>query len=180
MSTVTFPNADRLLGDEAVSVPPAGLEPPAISAPEGGVLSVPGSADPNEGRVAIPAQTVAAGEGTIRVNITMPEGYKFNDLAPFTAIWAENPVVSIPGEWREYRTKEPVMPLDIPATFSEGQTELSVDLDIYWCEAINETLCFVKQAELVVPLTVEAASENSTVEMAYGLVPPVVNTNTFE
>ena len=180
VSTVEFPNAERLLGDAAVSVPPAGLEPPSISAPEGGIPSVLGSADPNDGRVEIPAQTVSPGEGTIRVNITMPEGYKFNNLAPFTAIWADNSLVSIPDEWREYRTKEPVMPLDIPATFSEGQTELSVDLDIYWCEAVNETLCFVKQAELVVPLTVDDASENKTVEMAYGLVPPVVNTNTFQ
>lgn len=179
VTTVEFPNAERLLDDEAVSVPPAGLEPPAISAPEDGIPGVLGSADPNEGRVEIPAQTVSAGEGTIRVNITMPEGYKFNDLAPFTAIWAENQLVSIPDEWRELRTKEPVMPLEFPATFSEGQTDLSVDLAIYWCEAINETLCFVKQVELVVPMTVDAASDNHTVEMAYGLVPPVVN-NTFQ
>ncbi|MEL7674800.1 MAG: hypothetical protein AAGU78_13745, partial [Chloroflexota bacterium] len=64
--------------------------------------------------------------------------------------------------------------------FSEGQTELSVDLAIYWCEAVNETLCFVKRAELVVPLTIDAASQNRTVEIAYGLVPPVVNTDTFQ
>lgn len=180
VSTVEFPNVERLLGEERAEVSPAGLEAPAISAPEGGIPSVLGSADPNDGRVDLPAQTVGAGEGTIRVNITMPEGYKFNDLAPFTAIWADNPLVRVPDEWRELRTKEPVMPLEFPATFSEGQTELSVDLDIYWCEAVNETLCFVKQAELVVPLTVSAASENDTVEMAYGLIPPVVNTDTFQ
>ena len=180
VSTVEFPNAKRLLGEDRAAVPSAGLESPAISAPEGGIPSALGSADPDGGRVDLPAQTVGAGEGTIRVNITMPEGYKFNDLAPFTAIWADNPLVRVPDEWRELRTKEPVMPLEFPATFSEGQTELSVDLDIYWCEAVNETLCFVKQAELVVPLTVSAASENDTVEMAYGLIPPVVNTDTFQ
>lgn len=180
VSTVEFPNVERLLGDQAAAVSPAALEQPAVSEPAGGIPSVLGSADPNDGPVSIPAQTVGAGDGTIRVNITMPEGYKFNDLAPFTAIWADNPVVAIPDEWRELRTKEPVMPLEFPATFSEGQTELSVDLDIYWCEAVNETLCFVKQAELVVPLTVDAASDNHTVEMAYGLVPPVVNTDTFQ
>jgi len=176
VSTIEFPNVERLLGEDRA----AGLEAPAISAPEGGIPSALGSADPDDGRVDLPAQTVGAGEGTIRVNITMPKGYKFNNLAPFTAVWTDNPLVSIPDEWRELRTKEPVMPLEFPATFSEGQTELSVDLDIYWCEAVNETLCFVKQAELVVPLTVSAASENDTVEMAYELIPPVVNTDTFQ
>lgn len=181
VSTVSFPNVERLLSGEPVTeAAPAAPLAPAVSAPEGGIPSVLGSAEPDDGRVEIPAQTVGVGEGAIRVNITMPEGYKFNDLAPFTAIWADNPLVSIPPESRELRTKEPVMPLEFPAMFSEGQTELSVDLAIYWCEAVNETLCFVKRAELVVPLTIDAASQNRTVEIAYGLVPPVVNTDTFQ
>lgn len=174
-STVVFPNVTRLLTDEALSALP-GAEPgtPPISAPESGAPLVFGSPDVDD-NVMLPAQTVGAGKGTIRVNITMPEGYKFNYLAPFTATWRENALVSIAPDWQEYRAVEPVMPLEFPAEFSAGQTELEGDFAIYWCEAVNETLCFVKRAHLIVPLTIDPASTNSVVEMAYGLVPPVIN-----
>lgn len=179
VSTVVFPNATRLIADAALStLPDAEPGAPPISAPESGLPLIFGSPDVDD-NVMLPAQTVGAGQGTIRVNITMPEGYKFNKLAPFSATWRENALVSIAPDWREYRAVEPVMPLEIPAEFSAGQTELEGDFAIYWCEAINETLCFVKRAHLVVPLTVDPASTNNVVEMAYGLVPPVIS-DTFQ
>lgn len=179
VSTVVFPNATRLIADAALStLPDAEPGAPPISAPENGLPLIFGSPDVDD-NVMLPAQTVGAGQGTIRVNITMPEGYKFNKLAPFSATWRENALVSIAPDWREYRAVEPVMPLEIPAEFSAGQTELEGDFAIYWCEAINETLCFVKRAHLVVPLTVDPASTNNVVEMAYGLVPPVIS-DTFQ
>jgi hypothetical protein len=124
--------------------------------------------------VAVPPQTVGAGEGTIQVNITMPEGYKLNDLAPFTASWPDDPVAQIPEDARNFRQILPELPLEVPVTFAEGQTELVADMTIYWCEAINETLCFVDRVQFNVPVTVVAGDETHLIEMDHTLVPPVV------
>ncbi|HVO69940.1 MAG TPA: thioredoxin-like domain-containing protein [Aggregatilineaceae bacterium] len=157
VSTVQFPNVERLLETQT----------PAISVPDG-ILS------PGEPVVTLPVQTVGAGEGTILVNVTMPQGYKFNDIAPFTATWSESPLAQIPEASRNIRIVDPQMPLEVPVTLTAGQTSVAVDLTVYWCEAVNETLCFVDRVRLEAPLTVSAEGSNHTVTMEYGLVPPAV------
>ena len=106
-------------------------------------------------------ETVGAGEGTILINVTMPDGYKLNDLAPFTVVWPDDAVAQIPAESREIRIVLPDMPLEVPVTFVEGQTELQLELTVYWCEGVNQTLCFVDRSTLVMPLTVVAENDNS-------------------
>jgi hypothetical protein len=123
--------------------------------------------------VTLPPQEVKPGAGTIRLNVTMPQGYKFNDEAPFTAVWQENTVAQVAADSREIRIIQPAMPLDVTAAFSEGQADLTVDLTVYWCEAVNETLCFVDRARLAVPLTVTDQGDGHTVTLDYALVPPV-------
>jgi hypothetical protein len=130
--------------------------------------------------VTLPPQTVGAGDGSILVNVTMPEGYKFNGQAPFTAIWPENAVAQIAADSRDIRIILPEMPLEVPVTFNEGLTDLTVDLTVYWCEAVNETLCFVERAQLTMPLTVTADNESQTAALDYALVPPTVEENTFQ
>lgn len=161
VSTVEFPNVELLNSAQAIT-PSSGLGAFGSEV------------------ITLPPQTVGAGDGTIVVNVTMPEGYKFNGLAPFTAIWPENAVAQIPADSRDIRIVLPEMPLEVPVTFSEGQTDLSVDLTVYWCEAINETLCFVDRAQLVIPLTVTADNETKGITMEYALVPPAVEENTFQ
>jgi hypothetical protein len=165
VSTVDFPNVDLLMA-------PANTASQITLSPFSGDAA-------GEDVVALPAQTVSAGQGTIQINVTMPEGYKFNNQAPFTATWTDNPIAQVPADARDLRIVMPEMPLDVPVTFSEGQTELSVDLTIYWCEAVNETLCFVARPRLVVPLSVTANGSGNTVIMDYALVPPVIQ-NTLQ
>jgi thiol-disulfide isomerase/thioredoxin len=155
VSTVQFPNVERLLESQ----------PPAISVPNGNL-------SPGEKQVTLPAQTVAAGEGKILIDVTMPQGYKFNDVAPFTATWSENPLAEIPETSRTVQIIDPPMPLEVPVTFAAGQTNIAVDLTAYWCEAVNETLCFVERVRLEMPLTISADGSGHTVTMEYGLVPP--------
>ncbi len=128
---------------------------------------------PDDAVVALPPQTVAPGEGTIRVNVTMPEGYKFNGQAPFTLIWPDDRVAQIPADSQDIRIDLPGMPVDVPVTFVEGQTELSAEMTTYWCEAVNETLCFVDRATLVAPITVSAESDVHDLTFERALVPPV-------
>jgi DNA-binding beta-propeller fold protein YncE len=163
VSTVEFLNSDRL--NATASAAPT--EEPAQS-PFGAQTF---TLDP---------QTVAPGEGTIQINVVMPEGYEFNTLAPFTVVWPDNATVQIPADQREFRQVEPTMPLEFHATFNEGQTEFSVNLTVYWCEAINQTLCFVDRPQLVIPVSVSAASDIHMLTLDHTLVPPTLDGNTFQ
>jgi len=73
---------------------------------------------------------VSPGEGTIRIEVNMPDGYKLNDLAPFTAIWPDDPVAQVAPDARDYRVVLPDLPVEIPVTFAEGQTELARSDDL--------------------------------------------------
>ncbi|MEB2287150.1 MAG: redoxin domain-containing protein [Anaerolineae bacterium] len=159
VSTVTFPNVERLSGAGAVSIAPGGLSGGAFAA-EDALLLAP--------------QTVATGPGTLRISVTMPDGYKLNGQAPFTAIFPDDPVAQVPAESRDTRIILPELPLEVPVTFAPGQTDLALDLTVYWCEAINETLCFVDRATLIVPLTVLPAGDAHQATFERELVPPVV------
>ncbi len=156
--------------DEPVTptVAPAAATPAVPEVTEESLFSI-----PDDAVVALPPQTVAPGEGTIRVNVTMPEGYKFNGQAPFTLIWPDDAVAQVPTGSQDIRIDLPEMPVDVPVTFVEGQTELSAEMTTYWCEAINETLCFVDRATLIVPITVSAASDVHDLTFERALVPPV-------
>lgn len=156
VSTVRFPNVERL----------------QAPAPAAGGLT--GGAFQGEGTILLDPQTVAAGPGTIVIAVTMPEGYKLNGLAPFTAIWPDDPVAQIPPDSRELRLFVPDLPVQVPVTFAPGQTELALDLTVYWCEAVNETLCFVDRTTLVLPLTVQPDGDAHQVTFERTLVPPVV------
>ncbi|MCD4687555.1 MAG: redoxin domain-containing protein [Anaerolineae bacterium] len=158
VTTVEFPNVDVLLAVEESGFDAAFGDSPLMQ----------------EDAIALPLQMVAPGEGTILLDVHIPEGYKLNGQAPFTALWPDDAVVQIPVEARDYRQLSPELPVAIPATFVVGQTELSVNLTIYWCEGVNETLCFVDRSVLVVPLSVVDTADTDTVVFARELVPPVV------
>jgi hypothetical protein len=59
-------------------------------------------------------------------------------------------------------------------TFAPGQTELTLNLTVYWCEGVNESLCFVDRSELVMPLSVVPGEDLHTITFDRALVPPVV------
>ncbi len=163
VSTVFFPNVTALLPqDTALTNEPISDEAPTFLENSVG-----------DEVLTLEAQTVAPGEGTILMNVSMPIGYKLNAQAPFTVDWSANETVTLAE--LEYRQIVPELPIEFPVTFSEGQTDFAVNLTIYWCEAVNETLCFVERATVVLPVTVSAEAENTLIELAYDLVPPDTN-----
>ena len=121
----------------------------------------------------IPTQTVAPGAGTLVLNVTMPNGYKLNDSAPFTGVFtSDGTSVAVDEEWVDYQEVTPDLPLEIPVTFSEGEATLTANLTIYWCEGVNYTLCFIDRHELHVPVVVSPDAEAPTASAALALVPP--------
>ncbi len=138
--------------------------------------------DPNENPYALDdtviqldSQTVAPGQGELVFAIELPEGYKLNALAPFTAETASTMTIEVPTESQDYRQILPELPVHLPVNFTEGSDVLSTDFTIYWCEAVNETLCFVDRVTIQVPVTVTSEATSSEVIMTYALVPPTVS-----
>ncbi|MEZ4594040.1 MAG: hypothetical protein R3D55_23305 [Chloroflexota bacterium] len=63
--------------------------------------------------ITLEPQTVAAGRGTLRLQIELPDGYKFNDIAPFLAEFsASGATAAIAGDAATVQRVAP-SPLDI-------------------------------------------------------------------
>lgn len=107
--------------------------------------------------ITLEPQTVAAGAGTVQVQVEIPAGYKLNDLAPFSMTWqSEGAAVQFDPAQANQTVVKPHFPLTFPATFTEGQTTLRGDLVIYYCQAEAQALCLIEQVRLFVPVTVAA------------------------
>jgi hypothetical protein len=153
VSTVTFPNVQALLIEDQPTVI-AGNASLGVS-------------------ITLPEQTVRAGEGTLLLNINLPEGYKLNDLAPFTAEWVTSNEAVIFAEGDEvFSVPEPELPIRVPVRLAEGEDLLHGDLTIYYCEAVNETLCFIDRVSIDAPVTVSADGGESEIVLAHIIVPP--------
>jgi thiol-disulfide isomerase/thioredoxin len=168
-TTVTFPNVDVLLTEGTAALD--------TTAPEA-LVEGPTAAAFGAEQLNILPQTVAPGEGIILVDAIMPFGYKLNAQAPFTIEWQPNEFVDVSEPL--YQVVVPELPIEIPVTFTEGQTEVTADMTIYWCEAIKETLCFVDRSQIVMPITVSADAVGSAISVQRELVPPdPAQDNTF-
>lgn len=144
--------------------PTAALSPVTINPNPGGIQSE-----------TIPTQKLSPGEGRLVLNISMPEGYKFNNLAPFVGEFSsDNSAVSITEADAKIEAIEPKLPIVIPITLRPGEATMTLSLSIYWCEAVNETLCFVDRREVKVPLTIAADGITTQALAEIALVPPVV------
>jgi len=128
----------------------------------------PAGVDYNGLLATLPEQTVGAGEGTIRLEVTVPEGYKVNDLAPFSMEWAsDDSAVTLNADESKQTIVQPIFPLSLTADFSPGEAEVTGDLVIYYCEAESQSLCLIERVRLSVPVTVTDSAgdggENSVV-----------------
>ncbi len=131
--------------------------------------------------VSLPEQTLAAGNGEIELNITLPDGYKLNDLAPFSSSWSsDGDAVEIDAANQSQSLVEPEMPLHVPVSLHEGSAVLHGDLTIYYCEAVRESLCFIEQLGLDAPVTV-GTGDSMTILLEHDIVPPqIVNSGGLE
>jgi thiol-disulfide isomerase/thioredoxin len=155
VSTVTFPNPEALQIGESPTV-------------------VAGNSALGE-QISLPAQTVAAGEGEIVLNIVLPEGYKLNNLAPFTSTWtSREDAITIDETNRKQQIIEPESPIRVPVNLTEGDDLLRGELTIYYCEAVLESLCFVDQVSIDVPVTVAANGASSEITLERSITPPTL------
>lgn len=123
--------------------------------------------------VQLPGVEVVAGEAVVRLEITVPDGYKLNDIANSVVEWHVDDVfVSLAPELQTQSilTLDDVM--ETPVTLSQGNTVVSADLTIYYCESVNESLCFVERARLNLPVDIGSGVESIPLTLGYEIVPP--------
>lgn len=125
-------------------------------------------------QITLPEQTLAEGEGEIELRINLPEGYKLNNLAPFSSEWTTSSEgVVIAEENLTQSLVEPELPLRVPVMLHAGEDLLHGEVTVYYCEAINESLCFIERVSIDAPVTVGTGA-STTIVLEHTIVPPVI------
>ncbi len=157
VSTVTFPNPEVLQIADAVTV--------VGSNAAAGVS------------ITAEAQTVKAGSGQIVLNLALPEGYKLNTIAPFSADWSsDRAAVSFAEADQTQSMVAPSLPISVPVTLAEGKAMVTGELTIYYCEAVKESLCFIDRVTVNIPVTVAADGTGSVLKAERVITPPQITT----
>jgi DNA-binding beta-propeller fold protein YncE len=112
-----------------------------------------------------------AGAGQITLDVTLPPGYKFNDLAPSSMAWiVQDGIVSLPSD-ADRTLDPPTFPLVFETTFNAGEGVISADLTLFYCEAESESLCLLEQVRINVPLVVGEGGETA-LQLEHMISPP--------
>lgn len=150
VSTVEFPNPQALQIEDRVTI-------------------IGGNRAADEALV-LDEQTLASGDGEIVLSLDIPEGYKLNPLAVSLATWSTGgDAMTITDENREVIIEN--TNVRIPVMLEAGSGTLYGELTIYFCEAVNESLCFIDEFRVEVPVTVGDSGEQ-TIAITRELVPP--------
>lgn len=110
--------------------------------------------------IELPLTKLAAGEGTVSLDVQLPEGYKINTLAPSTFEWTVEGAAIDLSDDANLTLKGPQFPLEFSAELREGQGRLIGDFTIYYCEAEAESLCLIEQVRMIAPVTVGDRGES--------------------
>ncbi len=128
---------------------------------------------PDAKQIELPAATLKPAEGNVQlqVDLSLPEGYKINPLAPLRYL------VKADGDQGPLdrqaigtlqRVDKPSTKFDIQLpTSGEGQETLEVSLAYYYCQDGSEGLCKAGSVVWKLPLTVSAGASESTAQLPY-------------
>jgi hypothetical protein len=116
--------------------------------------------------VGLNATKVAAGDGSIVIDISLPPGHKVNDDAPSSLEWRiSGDILDLPIDGPS-SLKGAEFPLSYPATFHDGIGTVAADIELYWCAEDAEELCYIEDVRLLVPVSV-GAGESTEVRLAH-------------
>jgi len=120
-----------------------------------GKLTAGRAGDAASGRLQLPSQQIATGEGSIILDILLPEGYKINDLAPYSVDWsASNDRLTFGSGQESEREVNPAFPKQFQISLQAGETVLSGDLVVYYCDVESDKLCLIEQLSVDIPVTI--------------------------
>ncbi|MFN2190517.1 MAG: hypothetical protein ACK2T3_17270, partial [Candidatus Promineifilaceae bacterium] len=122
--------------------------------------------------VQLEPEQLASGPGAVVLNVGLPEGYKVNDLAPFSMEWsADGGIASFSDADAKQQITDPDFPISVPVNFSPGDGVLTGDLIIYFCESEAQSLCFIDRVQINIPLNVSETGVNE-LDVAYTIPQP--------
>jgi hypothetical protein len=100
-------------------------------------------------------QTVAPGVASLTLAVALPDGFALNDLNPglFSVASADSSVARPEGETPHRAAYR----ITVPFTFAPGETELTLDGTVYFCDLANGR-CLLEPVALRLPLRVEPGS----------------------
>jgi thiol-disulfide isomerase/thioredoxin len=87
---------------------------------------------------------VRAGAATLALNVVLPDGYKFNQDAPFFMRWkaAEGDGLRFKLQADQVDFKQVHFPLEVPIEQVNGRAELTIDTVVYYCTS-QSSACYV-------------------------------------
>lgn len=144
-----------------------------------GEITVAGSNSASGEQLDLPEQTVAPGEGEIVLNIVLPEGYKINELAPSLAEWRignDNAFIAEEDRIQSIDSTE----VRVPVRFEEGEGDVLGYLNVYYCEAEEQTLCYLDEVRVHIPVSISADADGSVINVERSITPPQVTLGGLE
>lgn len=163
---------------EVATLELSGMEPDAQAARAPAAAAGPAAPDraaveeEEEEIIELPLQQVAPGSGSLEISIELPPGHKLSLEESFYFSWgAEDPeIVSFPEQPQSLSGPHPRLPLRIPAAFSEGRTDLKIEMTIFYCPEAGESLCLLDAPLLRLPVQVSAAAPESALYVRHLVV----------
>ena len=124
-----------------------------------------------EDEVVLLPQQVAPGPVEIVLDLQVPEGYKFNTDGLFEFEWSVEGDVLRPQGTARYEARGPEMPVRLAGTVSaEGGTAvLSATAVVFYCPAVDETFCLIRDVNFTAPIEVDPAGA-STITLPHQLL----------
>jgi thiol-disulfide isomerase/thioredoxin len=150
VSTITFPNADKL----------------QIA----GQTTVIGGNSAQGMTITLPEQSAAQGSSEIVLKLSLPDGYKINDLIDSQATFSDaGGVVGIDDKDKSTLIKD--TEIHVPVTLKAGSSTLDTDLTLYYCREGDQSLCFIDSVLIEAPLTV-GTSGDKAITIVHEVTPP--------
>jgi len=113
-------------------------------------------------QITLESQTVASGDAELIVNFTLPDGYKINELTDSTIEFLLNETVQL-SDAEDNRVVITEESTTIPLNLSEGETTLSLTIELFYCE--EDSFCLIDDVQIDVPLVITSDSANSVIEV---------------
>ena len=108
-------------------------------------------------------QRVAPGIVEIVLDLKVPEGYKFNTDGLFEFEWSAEGDLLAPRDTARYEARGPEMPVRLTGTIGadSGTAVLMATAVVFYCPAVDETFCLIRDVNFTAPIEVDSAGGSS-------------------
>lgn len=113
--------------------------------------------------IEMPRKLLASGRDTITLAIEVPRGYHLTDEAPSSLCWYSDnvQVVDFPRSCKSYKTGSIRFPFKLALNARAGQSNLTLDANVFYCEDKTK-LCMFDKFRIKVPVEVTGRGAKST------------------